>query len=310
MYTLAKPLRPGSTLAVIAPSAALAGDSMEEGTAFLRSLGYQVVLGKSINDAWGYLAGSDEARARDIHDAFADSAVDGIICLRGGYGATRLLPLLDYELIARHPKLFIGFSDITALHTVFLQRCRMAVIHGPMLMSLPKASAYTKAQFAAGLAHPFAPAAIGLPEGRELEVIVPGTAEGILCGGNMMLISVMTGTPYGLDGTGAIILLEEIGEDAYSLDRMLRQFEQSGLAGRAAGFIFGDFCHCGPTDSQPYEFTVKEIVFQYAQRWGKPAVWGFPSGHGVHNAWLPLGAPCRLCCSGGAYVEITAAPSA
>ena len=294
MYQLAKPLRAGDTIGIVAPSSTLADNSLEAGAAFLQSLGYRVKLGKSLAASWGYLAGTDEARAQDIHDAFADDSVDGIMCLRGGYGATRLLPLLDYDLIAAHPKIFIGFSDITALHTMFLQRCHMATVHGPMLLSLPKASEYTKEQLEKGLKNPFAAGPVAVPEGRKVEALVPGTAEGTLCGGNIMLLAATAGTPYELDGTGGIVLLEEIGEEAYSLDRMLRQLEQSGLPRRAAAFVFGEFTHCQPTEPAPYEFTVKEIIAQYAHRWGKPAVWGFPAGHGADNAWLPLGMTARL----------------
>ena len=291
MYTFPKPLRPGDTIAIVAPSAALADDDLQEGVDFIRSLGYDVKLGQSVGAHWGYLAGTDELRAQDIHEAFGDDGVSAVLCLRGGYGAARLLPLLDYDFIAAHPKLFMGFSDITALHTAFQQRCRMATVHCAMAMSLGHtASDYTREQFAQGLQSPFSARSLSLPEGTMLEPIVPGCVFGPLCGGNMMLLSVLTGTPYELDGTAAVVLLEEIGEDAYALDRMLCQFEQSGLPERSE-----------------YEFTVKEVVFQYAQRWGKPALWGFPAGHGRHNAWLPFGSTARLCSTAdGAELAITA----
>ena len=308
MYTFPKPLRPGATIAIVAPSAALADDDLQEGVDFIRSLGYDVKLGQSVGAHWGYLAGTDELRAQDIHEAFGDDGVSAVLCLRGGYGAARLLPLLDYDFIAAHPKLFMGFSDITALHTAFQQRCRMATVHCAMAMSLGHtASDYMREQFAQGLQSPFSARSLSLPEGTMLEPIVPGCVSGPLCGGNMMLLSVLTGTPYELDGTAAVVLLEEIGEDAYALDRMLCQFEQSGLPERAAAFVFGDFAHCEPTQKSEYEFTVKEVVFQYAQRWGKPALWGFPAGHGRHNAWLPFGSTARLCSTAdGAELAITA----
>ena len=131
MYTFPKPLRPGDTIAIVAPSAALADDDLQEGVDFIRSLGYDVKLGRSVGAHWGYLAGTDELRAQDIHEAFGDDGVSAVLCLRGGYGAARLLPLLDYDFIAAHPKLFMGFSDITALHTAFQQRCRMATAPWP-----------------------------------------------------------------------------------------------------------------------------------------------------------------------------------
>lgn len=308
MYTFPQPLQPGDTIQIVAPSAALADDDLSESMSFIQSLGYGVKLGRSVGAHWGYLAGSDELRAQDIHEAFADDDVRAVLCLRGGYGATRILPLLDYDLIASHPKLFMGFSDITALHTAFLQQCHMATAHCAMAMSLGQAaSAYTKEQFIQGLQSPFSPRTFSLPEGTLLEPIVAGCASGPLCGGNMMLLSVMTGTPFALDGTGAVILLEEIGEDAYSLDRMLCQFEQSGLPNRAAAFVFGEFAHCEPTQKSEYEFTVKEIICQYARRWGKPAIWGFPAGHGRHNAWLPFGA--SVCLRSGVHdAELAVVP--
>ena len=226
-------------------------------------------------------------RARDINGFFADSSIDGILCMRGGYGAARLLPLLDYDAIARHPKLFIGFSDITALHTALRQRSGLATIHGAMLTGLGgKTTRYTYEQFAAGLANPAMTGPVRLPRGHHLETLVEGDAEGNVAGGNMMLISSLIGTPYELDGQGQILFLEEIGEEAYAIDRMLCQFEQSGLIDRIAGLAFGEFTRCHPVKPAAGEWTVREVIEQYVRRWGKPAIWGLPYGHGRHNGWL------------------------
>ncbi len=295
-YQFGTPLLPGDTIGVVAPSAALAKDDIAQGIAVLQKMGYVVRPGKSVGAHWGYLAGTDEVRAGDINDAFADDRIDGIVCLRGGYGATRILPLLDYECIAAHPKVFVGFSDITALHTAFLQRSHMAAIHGPMVMSLGgKASDYTREQFAQGLRRPWAGGPVLLPPGYQLETIVPGTVSGPLYGGNLTLLAALTGTPYALRLDGGVLLLEEIGEDAYALDRMLCQLEQSGLIQRSRAVVFGEFTHCEPETEAPYEFTVRDVIWQYAKRWGKPAVWGVPAGHGRHNAWLPLGRTVQVC---------------
>ena len=290
-YTYAEPLQAGDTIAVVAPSSALAGDDVIKGLTFLRSLGYEVKIGKSVSAFDGYLAGPDRLRARDINEAFADDAVKAIVCLRGGYGATRILPLLDYELIAAHPKVFVGFSDITALHTAFLQRCCFCPIHGTMVMSLGRnASEYTKEQFAYGLQHPYEARELPLPPGCQPETLVPGAVTGPLAGGNMMLLSGLMGTPYAIDPPdGAILCLEEVGEEAYALDRMLCQFEESGLIDRVRAIAFGEFHHCGPDEGARYEWTVKEVLQAYARKWGKPAVMGLPFGHGADNAWLPLG---------------------
>lgn len=288
-------LHPGDTIAIVAPSAALADDSAQKGLEYIRSLGYKIKLSRSVTAHAGYLAGSDELRASDINSAFADDEVNAILCLRGGYGATRLLPLLDYETIAAHPKLFVGFSDITALHTVFLQRCGFSSIHGTMVMSIGRgASEYTKQELSRGLTQPFAPHTLALPENCQPETLVPGQAEGPLYGTNMMLLTTLLGTPYALDGTGGILALEEVGEEAYAIDRMLCQLEESGLIERIKGLAFGEFYHCGPNEDADYEWTVKEVITAYAKKWGKPAVWGLPFGHGKDNAWLPLGQNVRL----------------
>ena len=198
---------------------------------------------------------------------------------------------MDYDLIAAHPKLFVGFSDITALHTAFLQRCSFCPIHGTMVMSLGRdASEYTKEQFAYGLQHPYEARELPLPPDCSPKTLVPGAVTGPLVGGNMMLLSVLMGTPYAIDPpAGAILCLEEVGEDAYALDRMLCQFEEAGLIDRVRAIAFGEFYHCGPEEKASYEWTVKEVLRAYAKKWGKPAVMDLPFGHGADNAWLPLG---------------------
>lgn len=305
MYKQGKAVYPGDTLGIVGPSSTLGDHGLEKGLAVLHKLGYKTKLGASATAHWGYLAGTDDLRARDIANMFADDDVDGIICLRGGYGATRLLPLLDYQTIAAHPKVFIGFSDITALHTVFLQRCHFMPIHGTMVMSLGRdASAYTTDCLAKGLTNPYPLGKIPMPSGWHMETIVPGDVTGTVCGGNLMLLAATAGTPYALQIPDAILLIEEVGEEAYSLDRMLCQLEESGIIAHAKGIIFGEFTRCEPTEPAPYEFTSRDIIYQYAKRWNKPAVWGFPAGHGKDNTWLPLGMKTHLCCQADPYVEL------
>lgn len=305
MYKQGKAVYPGDTLGIVGPSSTLGDHGLEKGLAVLHQLGYKTKLGASATAHWGYLAGTDELRARDMANMFADDDVDGIICLRGGYGATRLLPLLDYQTIAVHPKVFIGFSDITALHTVFLQRCHFMPIHGTMVMSLGRdASAYTTDCLAKGLINPYPLGKIPMPSGWHMETIIPGDVTGTVCGGNLMLLAAAAGTPYALQIPDAILLIEEVGEEAYSLDRMLCQLEESGIIAHAKGIIFGEFTRCEPTEPAPYEFTSRDIIYQYAKRWNKPAVWGFPAGHGTDNTWLPLGMKTHLCCQADPYVEL------
>ena len=287
---MGKGLQAGDTIGIIAPSAPAVPDCLSQAVALFRHLEYHVKLGRSVTADWGYLAGSDQVRADDVNHFFADPSIDAIVCLRGGYGATRLLDLLDYETIKANPKLFIGFSDITALHTVLRQRCGLATIHAPMATSLGRRpTAYTRQQFIQGLAQPVTAGPFPLPRRRQLECLVPGKVSGIIEGGNMCLLTSLLGTPYELVGKDAILVLEEIGEEAYSLDRMLRQLEQNRLIERIRGIVFGDFAKCRPVKPQAGEFTVEEILTYYAKRWQKPAIKGLPIGHGRQNGWLPLG---------------------
>lgn len=143
-----------------------------------------------------------------------------------------------------------------------------------------------------------------MPSGWHMETIIPGDVTGTICGGNLMLLAATAGTPYALKIPNAILLIEEVGEEAYSLDRMLCQLEESGIIAHAKGIIFGEFTRCEPTEPAPYEFTSRDIIYQYAKRWNKPAVWGFPAGHGTDNTWLPLGMKTHLCCQADPYVEL------
>ena len=253
-------------------------------------------LGATVKKKWGYLAGTDEERARDIEAAFGDDNVKGILCLRGGYGVTRILDLIDFPYIKKHPKLFIGFSDITALHSALQKYCGFAVVHGPMALSLGrKSSAFTRASFAAMLSDPWGRKELLLPPGRHMETLVAGKATGILAGGNLMLLAVTIGTSYALGGKDLVLVLEEVGESAYSLDRMFRQLEQGGLIERAKAVLFGEFHNCEPQEETDGNFTIRQVVEQYAERWSIPAVWGLPVGHGADNASLPLGVSVTIC---------------
>jgi muramoyltetrapeptide carboxypeptidase len=288
-YKTGRALVPGDTIAIVAPAIALMTDDLEPGQSFLEGLGYKVSFGAAVHDAWGYLAGTDEARAADINAAFADPHIAAVLCLRGGYGAARLLDLLDYDMIGANPKQFIGFSDITALHIALRQRSQLATIHAPMLLSLGRRpTAYTVRQFTKGLARPMQNGPFAMPARHALQGIVPGTAKGTICGGNITVLASLIGTPYELDGRGSLLFLEDVGTDAYRIDRMFRQMELSGLIDRVNGIIFGEFTRCGPNQEALYEFTVQQILEEYAKRWQKPCLAGLPVGHGRHNGWLPV----------------------
>lgn len=280
----------GSCIGIIAPATACADFDYTLGIELLHQWGYKTKISKTLKTNEGYLAGSDKLRASELNKFFADNEVDAILCFGGGYGCTRILDLLDYDLIRKHPKLLIGFSDVTALHTAIGQNSRLVTIHGPMLKTLSrKPTQYTISSFCRGLRMSVPLGAFPLPKKHDLESFYPGRAFGKLIGGNLSVITSLCGTPYELKGENSILFLEDIGEDAYAIDRMLRQLWQNGLLKDIKGLIFGNFSHCQPNKQEPYEFTVKEVLQQYANLAKVPTIYNFPAGHERTNAFLPLG---------------------
>lgn len=285
-----KILNVGSCIGIVAPAAACADFDYTSGIELLHQWGYKTKISKTLKVNEGYLAGSDKLRASELNKFFADDEVDAILCFGGGYGCTRILDLLDYNLIRNNPKLLIGFSDITALHTAIGQNSRLVTIHGPMLKTLSrKPTQYTIASFCRGLRMSVPLGAFLLPKKHKLEAMYKGRAFGKLIGGNLSVIAALCGTPYELKGENSILFLEDVGEDAYAIDRMLRQLWQNGLLKDIKGLIFGDFTHCQPNKQEQYEFTVKEVLQQYADLIKVPTIFNFPAGHERTNAFLPLG---------------------
>lgn len=280
----------GSCIGIIAPATACADFDYTPDIELLHQWGYKTKISKTLKTNEGYLAGSDKLRASELNKFFADDEVDAILCFGGGYGCTRILDLLDYDLIRKHPKLLIGFSDVTALHTAIGQNSRLVTIHGPMLKTLSrKPTQYTISSFCRGLRMSVPLGAFPLPKKHDLESFYSGRAFGKLIGGNLSVITSLCGTPYELKGENSILFLEDIGEDAYAIDRMLRQLWQNGLLKDIKGLIFGNFSHCQPNKQEPYEFTVKEVLEQYANLAKVPTIYNFPAGHERTNAFLPLG---------------------
>ena len=283
-------LRPGDCIGVVAPASWLEREEWEDGVRLLKKYGYRVKLAPSCTAAYGFFAGTDSVRATDLNRFFADDEVKAILCLRGGYGSARILNRLDYAEIARHPKLLIGFSDITALHVALGERSGLVTAHGPMLSSLANddLTAYTERAFFRGLAAGEPLGALSLPKGKKMKTVVPGEAEGRVVGGNLSVLLSLVGTPYELRGDGALLLLEDVGAESYQIDRMMHQLWQSGLFDRVNGILFGAFTG-GDDELDPGDFTTAEVIEYYARLAGKPAVAGVPAGHVGDNAFLPFG---------------------
>lgn len=292
-----KKLKFGDTIGFIGPSGAVRTEgAIERAVAETERLGFRVKLGESAGQKYGYLAGSDEVRARDINTMFADDEVDAIICLRGGYGATRILDRLDYDLIRKHPKVFVGFSDVTALHVAFLEKCGLITFHGPMATSnwaskpldpFSLASMYKAvmdAEPAGELPNP--------PE-YERQTVNPGGAEGLLVGGNLTLISASLGTPWEINTKDRILFIEEVGERTYSVDRMLTHLRLAGKFDDCAGVVFGNFADCS-IEYPEFGLTLDEIIRDIVMPCGKPVFTGLRCGHCTPTLTLPLGVRCRM----------------
>lgn len=299
MYAISqiKPRRlyPGDTIGVIAPASPGDLELSIAGVNWLEEQGFRVQLGKTVDQTLGYLAGSDAMRAADINAMFASPSIDGIVCLRGGYGTMRLLEMLDYECIRTHPKVFVGYSDITALHTSIGQRTGLVTFHGPMVASdMGKGlSDYTLEYFFRAITASEPIGAVSNPPSCPPPVfIAPGSAKGYLTGGNLSLITSTLGTPYEVNTCGKILCLEEVGEAPYRIDRMLTQLLLAGKLQDAAGIVFDVCADCDRDD--PPDFTVEEVLRERLGALNKPVLYKLHFGHTADKATLPLGVMAAL----------------
>jgi muramoyltetrapeptide carboxypeptidase len=281
-------LSAGARVALVAPAGPLRSpDELDVALAQARSLGWEPVVAEHALARAGYLAGDDTMRAADMNAAFNDDKVDGIWCLRGGYGAMRILRMLDYAALARHPKALIGYSDITALHAAIGVHCGIVTHHGPTARAA--LSDFSRASLVRAVTEQDDPCGAA-PQARVLRA---GRARGRLVGGNLALLAALVGTPYAPDYTDAILVIEDVGEPTYRVDRMLRQLELSGALAHVAGIAFGEF-----TDgSDPTDVTSRrldDVLREAADVAGVPALAGIPMGH-IGDQWtIPLGATAEL----------------
>lgn len=292
-----RPLRPGDTIGLLAPASPGNAEELEQSVRWLQSQGFAVRLGKSAAYTEGIYAGDDVVRVADLHAFFADPSIAGILCVRGGYGSMRLLPQLDYELISRHPKVFMGYSDITALHTALQQRCSLVTFHGPMAASdfgREPRSAFTCKHALQALSSTRPLGQLPAPTaGAAPFFLVPGEASGPLCGGNLSLIAATLGTPYELDTAGRILCLEEVGEAPYRLDRLLTQLHLAGKLQAAAAIVMGVCSNCDSEDDPPGQRTA-DVLRERLGSLGKPVLCDVSFGHTPDKLTLPLGVQATM----------------
>ena len=305
-------LQPGDCIGILVPGFSEDTKDFEKAVRELEKMGFRLKFGNSYGGPRGYFAGTDSTRASDINNFFKDEEVKAILCTRGGYGSARLLDKLDYEEIARHPKQLIGYSDVTALHIALGERSRLSTVHGPMLRSFRNGLSkenYTASHFIKGLKGELYPGEIPMPAGKRLETVTPGIAEGVIIGGNLTVVTSLLGTPYEMKGNGTLLLLEDVGETTYRVDRMLYQLWQNGLLQRVNGILIGDFTGADD-DWEEGDFRLDEVLLHYARLSGKPVLKGVPAGHKDANLYIPLGvrAVMRADADGTASLCITEDP--
>ncbi len=291
--------KPAGKWGLIAPGSPVSEERVELAIKNVEHLGFIPVLGTHAQKEYGYLAGSDEERLADLHEMFSRPEIEGIWCLRGGYGCTRLLPNINYALIAKNPKPFFGYSDITALHCAFLEHAGLVTFHGPVASA--ELSPFSETNFRA-LWEEDEVVLIPATENRTLaatdiayqvQTLIEGVVEGALIGGNLSLLAAMAGTPFSPSYKNKIVFIEDIGEKPYRIDRMLVQLIQGTDFTEAAGYLLGVFNDCQPGEDAP-SLSLHETLGQIFTPLGKPLLIGFPFGHIDHQITLPQGIRARL----------------
>ena len=305
MNQLLKPdrLNFGDTIGIVAPASAPPDpQAVDRAAEALERYGFKPKLGKNVRARLGFVAGTDRMRAADLMAMFTDKKVKAIHCLRGGYGAGRILDLLDYEIIRCHPKILSGYSDITALHGALLKKCGLISFHAPMLngaLADPKVPAFTRDSFFRTVmaAQPAGNICAGYEE-KTVEILRGGIAEGGLVGGNLSLICASLGTPFAPSFKGKIIFFEDVSERPYRLDRLLTQLLNAGIFSQVAGVAVGVCKDCNePGMMKPgaeYYQTGAEVVKERLSSLRVPVVVGLPFGHVDLNATIPCGARALL----------------
>jgi muramoyltetrapeptide carboxypeptidase len=277
-------LMPGDTLGIVAPAGPFDPKKFMEGKAVLESMGFRTFFYEGIFQKHGFFAGIDVQRADQINRMFADPAVQAVACARGGYGSMRILPFLDYKTIQKNPKIFVGFSDISALLSVLYNRCGLIAFHGPVVTTLADTAENNIAAM-----HTVLTSNIILEVKPEKGIVIqPGVSSGIVVGGNLTTLCHLLGTPYAPNFDGNILFLEDRAEAPYRIDRMLTQMKLAGCFEGIKGLFLGSFEACGKFDE------IFRIIQEIFRDVNIPILSGFEIGHGSMNITIPIGIGATL----------------
>lgn len=307
--TKPKHLNPGDRIALIAPSSPVEEDKLMLSIESVKFLGLVPLLFPSATMRHGYLSGPDPIRAKDVNKAFADPCIDGIFCVRGGYGAARILNDINFQMISEHPKLFLGYSDITALHVALNQLCRLITLHSTMPSrgwdSLDPVSLKSLTD---SLFSPFPAGVAPCIEGEAIETINPGVAIGPITGGNLSLLESTLGSPYEVDTKNKILFIEEVEEKNYRVDRALTALALAGKFSDCRGIILGTWADvCDPELEPEKNLTLRQIFEEVVKPFGKPTINNFRAGHIYPQITVPMGVRTRLDATAGTVTFLEAA---
>lgn len=290
-------LKEGDKIGVVSPASKPSDEEKYyKGIEYLQQLGYDVVHGKSVLSERGYLAGFDEDRISDINEMFSDQDIKAIFCSRGGYGAPRILNEIDYKTIRKNPKIFIGYSDITTMNLGIYARTGLVTFSGPMVAVEMGGgiNEFSERSLWENLTNSEPGRELRNPDDVELNVIKDGEAEGVVVPGCFSVFSALLGSPYVPDLKGAILVLEDIEEDPYRIDRYFAQLKISGILDVLGGIVFGQFIDCVPKDNSKPTLSTEEIIWDYVKDLNIPVMSDFAYGHGMIKLTLPIGVRVRL----------------
>ncbi|MDD8016896.1 MAG: LD-carboxypeptidase [Bacteroidota bacterium] len=292
-----KALKKGDCIGIVAPASPPSSpEKITKGAEYLERLGYRVKFGKNVNKVNGYLAGTDAERADDLHEMFEDKEVKAIIAVRGGYGTPRLLPLLNYSLIKKNPKILVGYSDLTALQLAILKKTGLVTFSGPMVgVEMFKGiDPFTEEHFWTMITSKKKFGALTNPDGHQLQVMNSGKASGVLMGGNLSLITAIIGTPYLPSFKNSLLFMEEIEEECYRFDRMLNHLRLAQILSQTNGVIVGDLTDVKPSDTSKPFLTAEEVLKDFLMPLKKPVVSGLIYGHVPKKFTMPIGIRASL----------------
>ena len=286
----------GDLIGLISPASPVADSQrIEKAVAYLEKMGYRAEVGKNVGNKVGYLAGTDEERLDDLHSMFKNKEVKAIICLRGGYGTPRIVDKIDFKLIAKNPKIFVGYSDITAIQMAIFKKTGLVTFAGPMAAVdlWNDVSRYSEELFWRIITSNKKLGKLAFPDGAEIKAVTKGKMKGRILGGNLALIVAMMGSAYLPKFDESVLMLEDVGEVPYRLDRMFNQLRVAEVFKKVNGILLGQFTDCEAKDDDP-TLTVADVMKDYFGGLKTPVVENFPHGHVKEKATVPYGIEVKV----------------